>query len=119
MKVKLSLITMMVKPVRSGIGFMRLKGFYRIQRLFSVYSGKTCLVMAREGIFSDDLVSKYLPEKRILAACETNSHGFLIICECVEGYPPIGFRRISNDPPSLMWITRERANLIDKRVRCI
>ena len=119
MKVKLSLITMMVKPVKSGIGFMRLKGFYRILKLFSVYPGKTCLVMAREGVFSDDLVSKHLHEKRILAACETNSCGFLRICEYVDGYSPIGFRRISNDPPSLMWITHERANLIDKRVKCI
>ena len=69
MKVKLSLITVTVKQLKSGIGFMRLKDFYRILRLFSVCPGKTCLVMAREGILSDDLVSKRLPEKRILAAC--------------------------------------------------
>ncbi len=119
MKVRLSLITMTVKQVKSGIGFMRLKDFYWILRVFSVYPGKTCLVMAREGILSDDLVSKHLLEKRILAACETNRYGFLRICECVEGYSPIGFRWISNDPPSLMWITHERANLIDKRVKCI
>jgi len=109
----------MVKQVKSGIGFRHLKDFYRILRLLSVYPGKTCLVKAREGIFSDDLVSKHLLEKRILVACETNNYGFFRIYECVEGYPPIGFRRISNDPPGLMWITRERANLIDKRVKCI
>lgn len=119
MKVKLSLITMTVKQVKAGIGFMRLKEFYRILRIFSVYPGKTCLVMAREGIFSDDPVLKYLLEKMILGAFETNRCGFLRICGCVEGYSPIGFRWISNDPPSLMWITRERANLIDKRVKCI
>ena len=64
MKVRLSLITMTVKQVKSGIGFMRLKDFYRILRVFSVYPGKTCLVMAREGIFSDDPVLNCTSLKR-------------------------------------------------------
>jgi len=80
MKVKLSLIIMIVKQVKSGMGFMHLKDFYRILRIFSDYPGKTCLLMAREGFFSDDLVLKHLFEKTILAACGTNSYGFLGIC---------------------------------------
>jgi len=75
--------------------------------------------MAREGIFSDDLVSKHLHEKMILAACKTNSCGFLKCVNALRVTPQSAFGGFSDDPPSLMWITPERANLIDKRVICI